>query len=56
MKRKNENIMERTRAAVGLCNGTRDKELEIEAFMGLFHPQKQKDRRYMRKLKRAMDI
>ncbi len=55
--REQANLVERARAAVTLVNstqGARSPDLEEEAFMGLFHPEKQAARRYMLELKGAV--
>lgn len=49
----------RARAAVTLVNSRgiterQRSDMEIEAFMGLFHPELQKDRAYMRELKKSL--
>ena len=61
MSRKaDNNLIERAQAARCLSNSmfARDcrdsKEFELEAFMGIFHPEKQADRKYMSKLKRNL--
>ena len=50
-----DDLMERTRAARTLVNSKGgSKELDLEAFMGLFHPELQKDRAYMFALKEGL--
>ena len=56
----NHDLIERTRAAVTFTNAdwrgaAHQEELKLEAFMGLFHPEKQADRRYMAELKAATE-
>lgn len=54
-KNKKANLMEKARAGLCYVNSQHyDKDAEIEAFMGIFHPEKQVDRKYMNKLKGAM--
>jgi hypothetical protein len=49
-------IRERVRAARTLIdaqpNAEHQKDMELEAFMGLFYPELQRDRAYMRSLKK----
>lgn len=48
-------IMDKARAALCYANSQNFQEdAVLEAFMGLFHPEEQKDRKYMNKLKNSM--
>jgi len=50
--------MERVRATRTLIEAQRAKreEMAFEAFMGIFHPEMQKDRKLMRELKADMKL
>jgi hypothetical protein len=58
MKNDRDKLFERVRAAQTYTQRTgmppdRQADLELEAFMEIFHPEKAKDRDYMLKLKGA---
>ena len=49
-------VMERCRAARAIVDSSprgHQNEMELEAFMAIFHPKEQRDRKYMRKLHEA---
>lgn len=55
MKKSKENLMDKARANLCLANSRNTEEdFQLEAFMATFHPEKQKDRQYMNKLKSGM--
>lgn len=51
--RPSEDLVKRTRAVVALVNTSDDEGAELEAFMGLFHPDIQRDQQRMRELHEA---
>lgn len=56
MKKIKIDIRDRARAALCYADSQNFQEdATIEAFMGVFHPEKQKDRNYMNKLKDGMN-
>jgi len=48
-----DDMMERTKATVALVNAVQSKDFEFEAFMALFHPGIQQDKRKMVQLRQA---